>query len=338
MINYSKYLFLIVSILLICFISTFAQNLSVSLVSDTNNVLIGDQINIKLTVNSDKTNKIYLPSIPDTLDNIEVLSRSKIDTVISEKNITLKQNYVVTSFDSGSFIFPSLTILYEKSGQSTLNTLQSDSLILNFSTIPVDTSQAIKDIKPPLEEPYTLADFIEYILIGLGVIAIVLLIIYILKKRKSKSDIIQDYDPKIPAYLIALEDLRKLENEKYWQKNQLKKYYTILTEILRLYLERQFNIPALEMTSDEILGSLKNSSSLNSKKITFDDEIIKTLEPVLRIADMVKFAKYQSLPDENDFCMKNSVEFVKITAEIIKNTEKTIENSKESKNNSRESN
>lgn len=338
MINYSKYLFLIVSILLICFISTFAQNLSVSLVSDTNNVLIGDQINIKLTVNSDKTNKIYLPSIPDTLDNIEVLSRSKIDTVISEKNITLKQNYVVTSFDSGSFIFPSLTILYEKSGQSTLNTLQSDSLILNFSTIPVDTSQAIKDIKPPLEEPYTLADFIEYILIGLGVIAIVLLIIYILKKRKSKSDIIQDYDPKIPAYLIALEDLRKLENEKYWQKNQLKKYYTILTEILRLYLERQFNIPALEMTSDEILGSLKNSSSLNSKKITFDDEIIKTLEPVLRIADMVKFAKYQSLPDENDFCMKNSVEFVKITAEIIKNTEKTIENSKKSKNNSRESN
>ena len=338
MINYSKYLFLIVSILLICFISTFAQNLSVSLVSDTNNVLIGDQINIKLTVNSDKTNKIYLPSIPDTLDNIEVLSRSKIDTVISEKNITLKQNYVVTSFDSGSFIFPSLTILYEKSGQSTLNTLQSDSLILNFSTIPVDTSQAIKDIKPPLEEPYTLADFIEYILIGLGVIAIVLLIIYILKKRKSKSDIIQDYDPKIPAYLIALEDLRKLENEKYWQKNQLKKYYTILTEILRLYLERQFNIPALEMTSDEILGSLKNSSSLNSKKITFDDEIIKTLEPVLRIADIVKFAKYQSLPDENDFCMKNSVEFVKITAEIIKNTEKTIENSKKSKNNSRESN
>jgi hypothetical protein len=329
-------LLLIILFNIICFVSANAQNLSVSLKSDTNNVLIGDQININLTVNSDQKTKIYLPLIPDTLGKIEVISRSKIDTVISEKNFTLKQNYVVTSFDSGSFTFPSLTILYERNGQTTLNTLYSDSLILNFNTVAVDTSQAIKDIKPPLEEPYTLADFIDYILIGLGIIAIILIIIFILRKRKKKSNIIQDYDPKIPAYLIALEDLKKLENEKYWQKGQLKKYYTILTEILRLYLERQFSIPALEMTTDEILASLKNYSSSNSKKINFDDEIIKTIEPVLKIADMVKFAKYQSLPNENDFCMKNSIEFVKITAEIVKNLEKPFDNAKESENNSGE--
>lgn len=336
MIKYFKQLLLIILINLTCFITTDAQNLSVSLKSDTNNVLIGDQININLTVNSDRKTKIYLPLIPDTLGKIEVISRSKIDTILSEKNFILKQNYIVTSFDSGSFIFPSLTILYERNGQTTLYPLQSDSLILNFNTLPVDTSQAIKDIKPPLDEPYTLADFIDYILIGLGFIAIILTIIYVIKKRKKKSDIIQDYDPKIPAYLIALEELKKLENEKYWQKGQLKKYYTVLTEILRLYLERQFEIPALEMTTDEILSSLNNYRSLNSSKISFDDEIIKTIKPVLKIADMVKFAKYQSHPDENDLCMKNSFEFVKITAEIVKNSEKPIENPKISKNNSGE--
>lgn len=317
--------------------NAFAQNLTVSVKSDTNKVLIGDQIKINLTVNSDEKTKIYLPVIPDTIGKIEVISRSNIDTVISDKNFTLNQNYIVTSFDSGSFVFPSLTVLYEKKGQTTLYPIQSDSLILNFNTIPVDTSQAIKDIKPPLEEPYTLADFIEYILIGLGVIVVTILVIYLLKRRKKKEKIVQDYDPKVPPYLIALEDLKKLENEKLWQKGQIKKYYTLLTEIVRLYLERQFKIPALEMTSDEILQSLKSYKNPENKQINFDDDIINLLRTVFNIADMVKFAKYQSLPDENDLCMKNSVEIVKISAEIVKNSEKTLENSNKSDNNSKES-
>ncbi|MCX7736566.1 MAG: hypothetical protein N2319_07610 [Candidatus Kapabacteria bacterium] len=335
--KYIKQLFILIFIAIIYHLSAFAQNLTVSVKSDTNNVLIGDQIKINLTVNSDEKTKIYLPVIPDTLGKIEVISRGKIDTVISDKNFTLKQNYIITSFDSGSFVFPSLTILYEKKGQTTLYPIQSDSLILNFNTIPVDTSQAIKDIKPPLEEPYTLADFIDYILIGLGVVAVAVLVIYLLKRRKKKEKIIQDYDPKIPPYLIALEDLKKLENEKLWQKGQLKKYYTLLTEIVRLYMERQFTIPALEMTSDEILQSLKSYKNPENKNIHFDNDLIKLLKTVFEIADMVKFAKYQSLPDENDLCMKNSVEFVKISAEIVKNSEKTLENSKKSDNNSKES-
>lgn len=315
-----------------------AQNLTVTIKADTNNVLIGDQIKINLTVNSDEKTKIYLPSIPDTIGKIEVISRSKIDTTLSENQFILNQNFVVTSFDSGSFLFPALTILYERAGQTTLYPIQSDSIVLYFNTVTVDTSQAIKDIKPPFDEPYTIADFIDYILIGLGIIAIITAIFYFLKKKKKKIKTHQDYDPKIPAYLIALDDLKKLENEKFWQKGQVKKYYTILTEIIRLYIERQFGIPALEMTSDEILYFLRNYKHAENNNIYFDDNSINLLKTLLEIADMVKFAKYQAVPDENDLCMKYSVEFVKITSEIVKNSEKHSENVKASEINTRDSN
>ena len=91
-----------------------------------------------------------------------------------------------------------------------------------------------------------------------------------------------------PADVIALRELEQLREEKPWVNKQVKLYYIRLTEILRIYIERRYHIMALEQTTDEILASPEKirTARINS---------LKSLASILKLADLVKFAKV--IPD-----------------------------------------
>ena len=297
--------FLIFLLFCFAFSNSYSQDIRANATIDTNNVLIGDQIKLKLEVTASEKLNITWSQIPDTLGSIEIISKSAIDTIKESNKFVLRQNLVLTSFDSGNFVFPQVTFMYQKKGTNDLSPVQSDSLILRFRTVAVDTSKAFKDIKPPLEEPVTFDEYIVYILVALGAISLAFAGYFLWKKYKRKGQPKLDYDPRIPPYVLALESLKQLDAEKLWQKNQVKLYYIRLTEVVRLYLERQFKIPALEMVSHEITDALK-SLNINSNAI-------ELLDSVFSISDLVKFAKLSPIPDQNTFCMNNSIEFVNIT-------------------------
>jgi hypothetical protein len=90
-----------------------------------------------------------------------------------------------------------------------------------------------------------------------------------------------------------------------WQKGEVKKYHSAITDILRNYLERRFYFNAMEQTTDEILFSL------NNYEVAQGSEIV--LMQILATADLVKFAKFQPLPDENSLSMKNAFQFIEMT-------------------------
>lgn len=296
----------------------YSQEIQAKAKIDTNNVLIGDQIKLSLEVIFPKNLNVNFPLVPDTIGKIEIIARTPIDTIDSNAQRIMRQNFIITSFDSGYFEIPSFYFIYEKEDTKELYPIGTDPIMLKFSTIPIDTADTIKDIKPPLEVPYTFEEFLPYI-IGLILLALIIyLIIYFLKRRKPKQ-LIQDYDPKIPPHIIALDELRKLNDEKLWQKGEIKLYYTKLTDIIRTYIERRFNIMALEMTSDEILRELE--------KLNLDNGIIESSRKMYQIADLVKFAKFIPLPDEHTFCFNCAVEFVKTTIPA----DTSNENSKEVK-------
>ncbi len=111
--------------------------------------------------------------------------------------------------------------------------------------------------------------------------------------------------------VINLDDLimivrEKLKEEKLWQKGELKKYYTRLTEILRQYLENRYRVYSLELTTTETLYELV--------KIGFrKDASYNQLKSILTGADLVKFAKYIPEPSENDLRFQQSWDFVLAT-------------------------
>lgn len=110
---------------------------------------------------------------------------------------------------------------------------------------------------------------------------------------------------RLSPYDEATGQLKKLEQEKLWQKGEVKKYHSEISDIIRIYLERQFNFPAMEQTTDEILFSVNKYEEIRGW-----DYLLKQ---ILTTADLVKFAKYQPLPDENSLSLKNAFEFVEKT-------------------------
>ena len=306
----------------------FAQQIKATAKLDTNSIRIGQQTKLQLSIQYRVDNgqqvKIYWPGITDTLrKEVEVVSQSKIDTIIPDKNnpfefVQTKTLYI-TSFDSGYWAIAPFKFIINTDTSG----ITTEPLLLQVGTVAVDTALAIKDIKQPFDENYTWIDWIKdnmYVVYGaLALVVLIIILIYVIKylnKVPPPAPVVEK--PKVPANIIALEKLDKLKNEKLWQEGKLKLYHSTLTDIIREYIENRFKIPAMEQTTDEIVHGFRN--------ISIDDDSKMKLKQILFLSDMVKFAKEQPLSNENEMSMNNAYEFV--------NGTKREENNKTTKNES----
>ena len=308
-------------ILIIAIIFPFAKAISQSVVAtakldSTNKILVGDQVKLKVQVTFPASTKILWPELIDSLTkHIELVNKSKIDTVKSDnKNLTLKQTLTITSFDSGAFYIPQIHFKYKnnKSDTAYLEAL-TDSILINANTIAVDTTKEIRDIKGPLSVPMTFREMLPYI-IGLILIAFIVWLVYwIINKRKKGESLFKSTKPKLPAHLEALAALEALRNKKLWQNNKIKEYYTELTDIIRIYISKRYNVFAMEMTTDEIMTALF--------PFMIPESLKKKFREMLTLADLVKFAKANPLPNEHDGCLDTAFEFVNATkpVEVVEN-------------------
>ena len=71
------------------------------------------------------------------------------------------------------------------------------------------------------------------------------------------------------------------------------------------FIENRFKIQALEQTTDEILYGFRN--------VSIDEDSRLKLKQLLILSDLVKFAKEQPLPNENELSLSNAYDFVKGT-------------------------
>ncbi|HIN39879.1 MAG TPA: hypothetical protein EYM84_06370 [Flavobacteriales bacterium] len=298
-----------------------AQDLHVKAELDTNELLIGDHINLILSVQFPEGKILLWPQIGDTIiKEIEVLNRSVEDTSleVGKDMLIVSRNYTITSFDSGSYNIP--PFIFSFLGD-TIGEVATDPLRITVKTIDVDTSKVFKDIKSPFEVPYTLDEFIPHIIIAILILISLLLGYLIYKKLRSREKSAPEIiEPVIPPHIIALESLNMLENSKLWQQNKVKLYYSDLTEIIRTYIENRFDIIAMELTTDEIIAAMSYVSASKESK--------EELGHMLRLADMVKFAKYKPLANEHESCMKKAYDFVNATKHTIFESATNTEDSK----------
>jgi len=302
--------------LLIAFTTTgYGQKVKVSAALDSLNILIGDQINLRLEAELTKEAKVTFPAIPDSLDGkIEVLKRSAIDTTrLKDQGMKLVQQVLVTCFDSGQYRVPPFRFDISEPGKN--DSLFTNWLVLNVMTFKIDSTKGPVDIKPPYEAPLTLKEVTPYILGIILIGALLFLILYSIKRKKKNQPLfVRPPKPKEPAHLVALRELDRIKSEKIWQKDKIKEYYSEVTEVLRVYIEERFEIPAMEQTSTEILTSFEVNRNLLS------DRTLQYLTRILPLADLVKFAKYYPLPDDHSIVLANAYLFVNETtpAEVKK--------------------
>jgi len=274
----------IITFLLLSVVS-FAQQKRVKTTIDTTKVKFGYQINLTLKTTTDTLSKVIFPK-GNYFGRLEVLETYPTDTVKEGFNYHLTKKYGLTQWDSGKYTIPRLNILINN------KPFLSDSIQVEFLNVAVDTvKQPMHDIKNVIQAPKESSSWWIYLLILLGVLALIAFGYYLYKKfKKIKKEEIVFATPieKANAHL------KNLELKNLIQKGEIKAYYSELTDIARTFIEEAIKIPALESTTSELVDALKNST-LN-KKLSLSKETLDNLEAVLKQADLVKFAK--SKPQE----------------------------------------
>ena len=291
-----------------------AQSAQVSANLDTSAILIGQQASLKLSVTyrvDQGAVKIAWPLVTDTVtSNVPILHDSHIDTILPDKQndpYLFKQTrtLTITSWDSGFWAIPPFT--FTVNGDS----METDPLLLTVHTVAVDTTKAIRDIKEIYTVPFSFVDWLRenwpWLAGGLGALAILTALFIFLYKRSRRPKPVAPEAPKPPLHLRTLLALEALQQKKLWEQERTKEYYIELTDILRGYVEERYSVPAMEQTTDELMAGLRLSSMPTALR--------EQLGHILRLADMVKFAKWKALPAENEQVMAGSIKLVQETAE-----------------------
>lgn len=275
--------FIVYIFLLFSFVSFAQVSTVVKAEIDTTSIRIGEQFEFKITVND--TANVIIPKL-ENLTGLEVIDDKKIDTL---KNQLIKK-YVLTSFDSGAYYIPQQQIFIRQ------KLFLTDSLLIKVATVAIDTTkQKMFPIKSIQKEPYQFDDFKPYLWYALLILLIIGLIIYFVLRRKKEIEE-KIIVPSLPPFDEAIQKLQELDEKLLWQNNQVKEYYSELTEIVRGYIERELKVPALEFTTDELIETLTDFNG--SESISTTKETIKKLRGLLREADLVKFAKSKPLSEQ----------------------------------------
>ena len=311
----SKNILIAFIILITSAITINAQNISVSASTDTTDYVVGDYIKYNLELTYSKNIKVFLPSVKDSIKNLEFIKELKSTKEEKNNKIIEKHFYIFSRYDSAVVNIPSYKIYYQSANDTSKQYVSVNPLTITVKTLPVEPQKDIRDVKEPVKVPINLLFIILLVLIIILIlIAAYFIFKYIKKKKESKTALTPEII--IPPHEIALNSLRELEQKKLWQQGLIKEYHSEITEIIRKYFEDRFNFRALEMTSSEILACL---SYLEDGKC-----IVDLANEFFNNADMVKFAKFQPMPSVNEEMMRQAYKIVNDTIPKIESEKEEV--------------
>ena len=264
--------------------------------TDVDTIVVGQPFDYQLSLTIPKDYFVEWKQFGDTLSkSIDVINIEDVKTtaINNSDNVIMTQNLTLTSFDTGYVYVPEIAITYSKSLQDSIRyTLRTDEKELYVTTVAVDTTEAFRPIKGVMRQGLTAKEVFPWIAIVIIIAGVVYLIIYLKKHKKTQDVVVEEKKkPTIPAIITARAKLAEMKDNEVWNTPQTKDYYTDLTDIAREYLEGQFEIDAIEMTTDEIMEAINRLDLNNLTK--------SKLQDTLTTADLVKFAKANPSAEQN---------------------------------------
>ena len=292
---------------------------------EPDSVMIGDRFDYIIEVEKDLVQVVRFPVFQpgENPGALVLVEEAPVDTLLREgRRMKLRKRYRMAVFEEGHHDFGTAEVFY--ADKNIVDTLRSENdLTLDVATFQIDsTSQPIYDLKPQRTLPFRLGEIRGYLLWGLlAAIGLALLaagVLCWLRRRGSTLGGLFAAAPALPPHVEAIRALEELHNRKLWQNNRHKQYYSGLTDILRTYIARRWEIGAMEMTSDEIIAAMRS--------IELPDKARADLTAILRDADLVKFAKATPDAGQNEADYLKAYYFVEETKPATEQAEETPDN------------
>ena len=313
--KHTRYITLICGLLLCG--HTFGADVTIEAVPDTNQMLIGEQQNISLSIEYKADKTLILPQFSKELShNILFVDGFTFDTTkANDKEFRkIETKMPITCFDAGEYSFEIGPFLYGN------DTIWSSPVQLSVQTVVLDSTDVIKPIKPIRVPEYSFKDYLPKILTIVGIVLLLALLgfggWYLWKKKKSVI-LPKKAVKKEKADIKALRELEELKSLNLCEKDEFKNYYTELTDILRAYFGEVLDIDTFEKTSDEIIQEVISTGKLPLS-------VIQNLQIILKEADYVKFAKHKPTIETSNLHYGLSLFCVNESKHLVNQTEETV--------------
>lgn len=286
-------------------LSASAQ-VSVEAVIDSIQIFVGQQAHVTLTATAKENAKVEFPQFKSTeyiTPGVEVLDRKELEQQPQDNGfVSRSMVYTMTSFDDTLYYLPPMTVKIDG------KPYKSKSLALKVLTFEVDTLHADQFFGPKdvQDNPFQWSDW--SLPFWLSVLMLILLAVtyYLYLRLRDNKPIISHIRivKRLLPHQKAMKEIEQIKADKMVNSENSKEYYTKLTDTLRKYIEERYGFNAMEMTSSEIIERLTASQ---------DQKSLDELRQLFTTADLVKFAKYSTLINENDANLVNAIEFINQT-------------------------
>lgn len=294
------------SIILTASVLAASAQVSVEAVIDSIQIFVGQQAHVTLAATAKENAKVEFPQFKPTeyiTPGVEVLDRKELENKEEDNGfVTRRMVYTMTSFDDTLYYLPPMTVKIDG------KPYQSKSLALKVLTIEVDTLHAEQFFGPKdvQDNPFQWSDW--SLPFWASVLMLVLMAIgyYLYLRLRDNKPIISHIRivKRLLPHQKAMKEIEQIKADKMVTSENSKEYYTKLTDTLRKYIEERYGFSAMEMTSSEIIDRLMS---------TQDQKALDELRQLFTTADLVKFAKYSTLINENDANLVNAIEFINQT-------------------------
>lgn len=286
---------------------TFAQA-SVEVKIDPIEMMIGEQAQVTMTVQAAEGAKIEMPVFQPRQQIV-----AGVEVINVEHPTDHSLLLTITSFDGNLYYLPPFKV--KVNGK----TVESKSLALKVVEVEVDTTKLDKFFGPKdvQDNPFQWSDWSLSFWLSILMLVLLAIAYYLYLRLRDNKPIIARI--KIVKRLLphqkAMKEIEQIKADKMVSSENQKEYYTKLTDTLRKYIEERYGFSAMEMTSTEII-----------ERLTADDDqqSLSELRQLFMTADLVKFAKYSTMINENDANLVNAIDFINQTKLENQPTEETI--------------
>jgi hypothetical protein len=283
-----------------------SAQVSVEAEIDSIQIFVGQQAHVTLSATAKENAKVEFPQFKPTqyvTPGVEVLDCKELEKKEQDNGfVTRRVVYTMTSFDDTLYYLPPMEVKIDG------KPYQSKSLALKVLTIEVDTLHAEQFFGPKdvQNNPFQWSDW--SLPFWLSVLMLVLLAVgyYLYLRLRDNKPIISHIRivKRLLPHQKAMKEIEQIKADKMVTSENSKEYYTKLTDTLRKYIEERYGFSAMEMTSSEIIERLTSAQ---------DQKALDELRQLFTTADLVKFAKYSTLINENDANLVNAIEFINQT-------------------------
>ncbi len=250
--------------------------------------LIGQVFTATVRVTAPAGVSLVLPEEDADLGEAEVLGLQVDDQADADGTRTVTLCYKLTFWEVGERTVSAPPIAWRTRDGEAQQAERPEATVTISSVLP-EGAEEIRDIRPPREIPlrwwhYGLAAVPLVLFVGLAALGVRWLV------RRRTVEEAETIAPPPSPHEEALRALDELAAEDLPGRDRVEEHYVRLSWIVRRYVERRWELPALEATTGMLAEVMRGSGRVPA-------EVAMAIVALLRRSDLAKFARHRPASD-----------------------------------------